>query len=111
MTNKENHYVDNSKFFDEMCKWKEKVIEARNSGESNPPITEYIGECFLKISEKLSHRPNFANYPYREEMVLDGIENKHILSLNLWKKMMTGPSQNGSKKITLTKTQTNLKKM
>ena len=75
MTDKENHYVDNRKFFDEMCKWKDKVIEARNSGESNPPVTEYIGECFLKISEKLSHRPNFANYPYREEMVLDGIEN------------------------------------
>ena len=72
---KENHYIDNDKFFTEMVKWKEKVIEAEDSGDPRPPVTEYIGECFLKISEKLSHRPNFVNYPYREEMVSDGIEN------------------------------------
>ena len=72
---KENHYIDNDKFFTEMCKWKDRVIEAEEQGESRPPVTEYIGECFLKISEKLSHRPNFVNYPYREEMVSDGIEN------------------------------------
>jgi len=70
-----NHYVDNSKFFDEMCLWKEKVIEANESGEVRPPVNEYIGECFMKIAEHLSHKPNFINYDYREEMVGDGIEN------------------------------------
>ena len=71
----ENHYIHNDKFFAEMSKWKDQVIEAEEQGERRPPVTEYIGECFLKISEKLSHRPNFVNYPYREEMVSDGIEN------------------------------------
>jgi len=69
------HYIDNSKFFAEMCDWKKLVIESENSGEGRPPITEYIGECFLKIAEHLSHKPNFINYAYREEMVGDGIEN------------------------------------
>ena len=70
-----NHYVDNNKFFEEMCKWKEKVVEASETGESRPPVNEYIGECFMKIAEHLSHKPNFINYDYREEMVGDGIEN------------------------------------
>lgn len=58
-----------------MCLWKEKVIEANESGEVRPPVNEYIGECFMKIAEHLSHKPNFINYDYREEMVGDGIEN------------------------------------
>jgi len=40
-----------------------------------PIIPDYAGECFLKIAERLSHRPNFINYAFREEMVSDGIEN------------------------------------
>ena len=72
---KENHYVDNSLFYEKMSDWKRLVLEAESGGESKPPITEYIGGCFLKIAEHLSYKPNFINYPYREEMVSDGIEN------------------------------------
>ena len=72
---KANHYVDNEKFFKEMCEWKKLVIEASEVDESRPPINEYIGTCFVEIAERLSHRPNFINYEYREEMVGDGIEN------------------------------------
>ena len=72
---KSNHYVDNVKFFEEMCKWKKLVNEASEIDEPRPPITEYIGTCFVEIAERLSHRPNFINYEYREEMIGDGIEN------------------------------------
>jgi len=72
---KSNHYVDNKLFFEDIKKWKERIIEAENSGDPKPPVTDYIGECFLKIAEHLSYRPNFINYPFREEMVGDGIEN------------------------------------
>ena len=64
---KENHYVDNKKFFDEMCKWKEKVNEASACDEPRPPVTEYIGECFLKIAERLSHRPNLYAHNFDPE--------------------------------------------
>ena len=71
-----NHYINNKEFFAAMVEWKKIVIEADSSGdESRPPVTDYIGECFLKIAEHLSYRPNFINYPYRDEMVGDGIEN------------------------------------
>jgi len=70
-----NHYIDNKEFYAAMIEWKKIVIEAEESGEPKPPVTDYIGECFLQIAEHLSYRPNFINYPYRDEMVGDGIEN------------------------------------
>ena len=70
-----NHYIDNKEFYAAMIEWKKVVIEAEESGETKPPVTDYIGECFLQIAEHLSYRPNFINYPYRDEMVGDGIEN------------------------------------
>ena len=38
-------------------------------------IDNYIAECFLKIAEGLSHKSNFIRYTYREEMVMDAVEN------------------------------------
>ena len=75
MSKEDSHYVDNQKFLQAMSEWKEEVKKAENSGEDKPPVTEYIGECFLLIVERLSLRANFINYPYREEMVGDAIEN------------------------------------
>lgn len=69
------HYVDNVKFFEEIKKWKQRVIDAREVDEVDPPSTEYMGECFLKISEHLAMRPNFINYTFRDDLVSDGIEN------------------------------------
>ena len=56
-------------------KWKKDVKAALKAGKSEPPVTDYIGKCFLDIAERLSYRPNFINYPFRDEMVGDGIEN------------------------------------
>ena len=72
---KQAHYVDNAKFLQAMKDWKEACRDAEEMGEEVPPVTNYIGECFLKIANGLSYRPNFINYTYRSEMVSDGIEN------------------------------------
>ena len=72
---KKEHYVNNKEFFASMSDWKNDVIDSENSGEPKPPVTEYIGKCFLDIATHLSYRPNFINYPYREEMIGDGVEN------------------------------------
>ena len=69
------HYIDNKEFHEAMIEWKELCKEAEEAGEEKPPVTNYIGECFLKIANGLSYRPNFINYTYRSEMVSDGIEN------------------------------------
>ena len=72
---KSNHYIDNKEFFDAMCKWKTQIQEAEDQGEIRPPVSEYIGICFMKIAEHLAQKPNFANYPYKDEMIHDSIEN------------------------------------
>jgi hypothetical protein len=69
------HYVDNKAFLVAMSEWRDKCKEAEEEGEINPPLTNYIGECFLKIATHLSYRPNFINYSYRDEMISDGIQN------------------------------------
>ena len=69
------HYVNNKQFLEAISAWKEKVKEAESAGEEIPPVTDYIGECFLKIAQHLSYRPNFINYTFKEEMIGDGIEN------------------------------------
>ena len=69
------HYVDNKKFLEAMKEWKQRCKEAEEEGDPQPPVTNYIGECFLKIANHLSYRPNFINYTYRDEMISDGIEN------------------------------------
>lgn len=69
------HYVDNKKFYQEMVNYREACKEAREKGIQEPRIPNYIGECIWKIAEKLSHKPNFMNYSFRDEMVDDGIEN------------------------------------
>ena len=69
------HYVNNKQFLEAITEWKEKVKDAESLGEEAPPVTDYIGECFLKIAQHLSFRPNFINYTFKEEMIGDGIEN------------------------------------
>ena len=69
------HYIDNKEFHAAMIAWKELCKEAEEADEERPQVTNYIGECFLKIANGLSYRPNFINYTYRSEMVSDGIEN------------------------------------
>ena len=75
MAAKAKHYVNNKEFLQAIIDWKEKVKDAESAGEEPPPVTDYIGECFMKIAQHLSFRPNFINYSYKEEMIGDGIEN------------------------------------
>ena len=69
------HYVDNSVFYEEMCKYLLDRKLAVKLKKELPAIPDYIGECFLKISTKLSNHPSFVNYPHKDEMIGDGLEN------------------------------------
>ena len=72
---KKVHYVDNKAFLAAIVERKELIKEAEAEGEPKPRISNYLGECILKIANHLSYRPNFINYTYKEEMISDGIEN------------------------------------
>jgi hypothetical protein len=86
------HYVNNKEFSQGVVDYVNSVNEAREAEVVEPNITEYIGTCFLKISEGLSHKPNFISYTYREEMVMDAVENciKAIMNYDVKKATRTG---------------------
>ena len=69
------NYVDNQRFLEEMITFQKGIAVAKENSTELPQCPEYIGECFLKIAQRLSFRPNFINYAFREEMSSDGIEN------------------------------------
>lgn len=81
---KSNNYIDNQKMFDEIVKYRDQV-EAYNKSlktlksdqpiPKKPKVSDYIGSCIISIAQRLSTKPNFANYVHREEMIGDGIEN------------------------------------
>lgn len=70
-----NHYINNADFLKALTEYQELCGTAKKEGKPEPSIPNYIGECFLKIAEHLSRKPNFISYSFRDEMIADGIEN------------------------------------
>lgn len=76
------HYVNNKLFYEKLCEWKKTVVEAEDCGEKKPPVTDYIGSCFIKIAEGLSRKLCFINYDFRDDMIGDAIENCTLYAHN-----------------------------
>tara|TARA_B100001769_G_C22026871_1_gene551814 strand:+ start:413 stop:991 length:579 start_codon:yes stop_codon:yes gene_type:complete len=72
---KPEHYVNNKDFTAAVAEYVTQINEAKEAGKTPPRMSEYIGECVYKIATRLSTRPNFINYTYRDEMICDAIEN------------------------------------
>lgn len=86
------HYVNNSDFSTAVVEYVERVEKARKEDTKIPTVPDYIAQCFLRIAEGLSHKANFIRYTYREEMVMDAVENclKAIGNYNLEAATRTG---------------------
>lgn len=69
------NYVNNAEFYQAMVEYKNACKDAEESGDEPPRIPNYIGECIYEIANRLSYKPNFINYSYRDDMISDGIEN------------------------------------
>lgn len=69
------HYVDNKQLYSCIVEYRQAVLKAKKDGQLRPQIPNYVGECILLIANRLSTKPNFVNYSYREEMISDGVEN------------------------------------
>ncbi len=72
---KSEHYVNNKELLEALIVHRKRVETAKQNNLPKPPITNYLGECFLKIATHLSYKPNFVNYMFREDMISDGVEN------------------------------------
>src|SRR6056300_1484500 len=73
--NERPHYVNNADFSQAVVDYVKSVREAETKNNPEPVMPNYVAECFLKIAEGLSHKSNFVRYTYREEMVMDAVEN------------------------------------
>ena len=69
------HYVNNADFSQAVVDYVTIADNAKASGDTIPNVPDYIAQCFLRIAEGLSHKSNFIRYTYREEMVMDAVEN------------------------------------
>ena len=72
---RKNNFIDNKEFYAAMKSYIADIELAKERGEPKPRIPRYIGKCFPDIAEHLSTRPNFSNYMYRQDMVMDAVEN------------------------------------
>jgi hypothetical protein len=69
------HYVNNKEFLAALIEYRSSVDQAKLNNLPKPRITNYLGDCFLKIATHLSFKPNFVNYIFKDDMISDGIEN------------------------------------
>jgi len=78
------HYVNNKEFLAALENYFAEVERAALNDKPKPQIPRYIGECFLKIANHLSYKPNFVNYMFKDDMICDGIENcvRYIANFN-----------------------------
>lgn len=72
-TNKNQHYVNNKDLYAALVKRKKDVEEADEKGLDKPQVSNFIGECIMKIAKGLSTKYQFSGYTYRDEMVADAI--------------------------------------
>jgi hypothetical protein len=72
---KSEHYVNNKDFYQALVDYNRDVNKAKEQGLPKPRITNYLGDCFLRIANHLAYKPNFVNYMFKDDMICDGIEN------------------------------------
>ena len=86
------HYVNNADFSQAVVDYVTQIREAEKNKKEIPIVPNYVAQCFLRIAEGLSHKSNFSRYTYREEMVMDAVENclRAVQNYNLETATRTG---------------------
>ena len=75
MEKQKEYYVNNKDFYDAMCEFKDDVERSKEANSKRPHVSNYIGDCIMKIAKRLATKKNYRNYPFIEEMIGDGVEN------------------------------------
>lgn len=69
------NYVNNADLYEALIDYQKKCKEAEDSGDEKPKVTNYIGHCIWQIATRLASKPNFSGYSYKDDMIMDGVEN------------------------------------
>ena len=60
--NESKHYIDNKAFFQALINYKVLVEEAKSTETERPQVTDYIGDCFIKIWNISPRENELVNY-------------------------------------------------
>lgn len=70
------NYVNNRDLLDALVQYQSDCKDSEEAGEDlKPRVPDYIGTCIFQIATRLSTKPNFSGYTYKDDMISDGIEN------------------------------------
>jgi len=85
-------YVNNAEFSSAVSDYVKYAKLQMDAGFEVPMVPDYIANCFIKICNGLSRAPSFMTYSWREDMVMDAVENclKAILNYDENKPTRTG---------------------
>ena len=92
MKSKDQHYVNNKQLSSAVMDYVTEANRLKDNSEEAPTISGYIGQCILKIAQRLSLKGNFSQYTYRDEMVMDGVKDciKAVMNYDITKITRTG---------------------
>ena len=77
MSRKKNsvNYVNNQELLDAMIRYRAAYLEAKKENRQPPRVPEYVGLCIYNIATRFAMQHSYSNYPFKEDMISDGIEN------------------------------------
>ena len=71
--NNQSHYINNQEFHKALTEYCEVRNAALAAGKESPQVSNYIGECFLKIARGLGQKHNFRHYSYLNDMISNAV--------------------------------------
>jgi len=69
------NYINNKDLYQALVQYQKDCRDAEDSADEKPMVPKYIGESIFQIATRLSTKPNFSGYSFKEDMIMDGIEN------------------------------------
>lgn len=75
-------YVSNKSLFAVYISWYKDIADAKALGQEEPQMPDEIVDAIIKICTRLSYRPNFFNYSYKQDMIGDAIEKNFRVAKN-----------------------------
>lgn len=67
------HYVNKEEMRQALIEHRAACLKAESEGKELPGVSNYLGDCFIKIAKGLAMKYNFRDYSYVNDMVMDGV--------------------------------------
>jgi DNA-directed RNA polymerase specialized sigma subunit len=69
------NYVNNQELLEAMIEYRTAWLKAKKEKKDPPRVPEYVGLCIYNIATRFATQHSYSNYPFKEDMISDGIEN------------------------------------